>query len=420
MGNKNEKKNYKLLLINTAYPFDYGETFLESEIEYYDFEEVFIYPYPANKASKTNLPLNSNVTIIKNSKNITKIKKLLYTFKCFTDKEFYIEIQDMLKSKKFNLRTLKTLLSFMWAGEYYAHSLSKELKKIESKGNNIILYAYWMHITAFIAAKTKNEYKNIAIRTICRCHRYDVYEYRHEKEYIPFRKYIFSNMDKICCISDDSRNYLTSKYPEFKEKLSVNRLGTKDYGFDYHEKHSPLSIVSCSWMRPVKRVMRILDAISQLGCSVRWTHYGDGEEFEGIKLKAENYISEKGLFQVDFKGATPNSQVIEHYQRGEYDLFINVSESEGVPVSIMEAISFGIPVIATDVGGTNEIVINNKNGFLLEKDFEIVELVNAIRKINSMKKERYENMCISSRRIWEERCDASKNYSNFISELIQG
>ena len=38
------------------------------------------------------------------------------------------------------------------------------------------------------------------------------------------------------------------------------------------------------------------------------------------------------------------------------DLFINTSSSEGVPVSIMEALSVGIPIIATDVGGTKEIV----------------------------------------------------------------
>ena len=48
---------------------------------------------------------------------------------------------------------------------------------------------------------------------------------------------------------------------------------------------------------------------------------------------------------------------------------MNVSESEGIPVSIMEASSFGIPVIATNVGGVGEIVENGYNGLLLNKDF---------------------------------------------------
>ena len=49
------------------------------------------------------------------------------------------------------------------------------------------------------------------------------------------------------------------------------------------------------------------------------------------------------------------------------DYFINLSDSEGIPVSIMEAMSVGIPIIARDVGGNREIVTNN-NGCLLEGD----------------------------------------------------
>ena len=59
------------------------------------------------------------------------------------------------------------------------------------------------------------------------------------------------------------------------------------------------------------------------------------------------------------------------------DALINVSESEGLPFSMMEAISFGIPVIGTNVGGVKEI-INNDTGILLEKDFEIKSLSSLI------------------------------------------
>ena len=59
-------------------------------------------------------------------------------------------------------------------------------------------------------------------------------------------------------------------------------------------------------------------------------------------------------------------------------MFINVSSTEGIPVSIMEAMSFGIPVIATAVGGTPEIV-NNENGYLLSKDPSAKELAEVIQ-----------------------------------------
>jgi len=48
----------------------------------------------------------------------------------------------------------------------------------------------------------------------------------------------------------------------------------------------------------------------------------------------------------------PHNDVLNYYASNPVDVFINTSSSEGLPVSIMEAMSFGIPVIATNVGGT--------------------------------------------------------------------
>ena len=48
--------------------------------------------------------------------------------------------------------------------------------------------------------------------------------------------------------------------------------------------------------------------------------------------------------------------LVDWYRRNRVDLFISLSSSEGLPVSMMEAISFGIPILATDVGGVSEIV----------------------------------------------------------------
>jgi len=64
------------------------------------------------------------------------------------------------------------------------------------------------------------------------------------------------------------------------------------------------------------------------------------------------------------------------------DIFVNPSYSEGLPTSVLEAGSMNIPIIATNVGGTNEIIINNKNGFLIpiKKDNLIKEKINKLVK----------------------------------------
>ena len=88
--------------------------------------------------------------------------------------------------------------------------------------------------------------------------------------------------------------------------------------------------------------------------------------FDELKQSAE-----RSLHSTEFHlmGNTANSEVMRRYGKMNVDVFVNVSENEGLPISIMEATSFGMPVIATDVGGTSEIVKNGENGFLIEKDF---------------------------------------------------
>ncbi len=61
-----------------------------------------------------------------------------------------------------------------------------------------------------------------------------------------------------------------------------------------------------------------------------------------------------------------------------------MSSSEGLPVTMMECMARGMPVMATDVGGVCEIVENGKNGFMLKPDFTDGELVSAIKEYAEM------------------------------------
>ena len=66
------------------------------------------------------------------------------------------------------------------------------------------------------------------------------------------------------------------------------------------------------------------------------------------------------------------------------DIFINVSSSEGLPVAIMEAISFDIPIIATNVGGTSEIV-TPETGILIAPDSAPELIAARIRELYKVK-----------------------------------
>ena len=95
---------------------------------------------------------------------------------------------------------------------------------------------------------------------------------------------------------------------------------------------------------------------------VLWTHIGDGPVLPALMAMAGHALSRN--FQIRFTGGLANARVMEFYREHPVDVFVNVSASEGLPVSIMEAQSFGIPVVATAVGGIPEIV-TDQNGRLL-------------------------------------------------------
>ena len=105
-------------------------------------------------------------------------------------------------------------------------------------------------------------------------------------------------------------------------------------------------------------------------------HYGDGPQLEEARAACSLLTHSTAKFA----GALPNDALLGEYAAKHFDVFVNVSSSEGLPLSIMEACGFGIPVIATDVGGTHEIVSDGVNGFLLPSDCGPEDVAAAIKR----------------------------------------
>ena len=98
-------------------------------------------------------------------------------------------------------------------------------------------------------------------------------------------------------------------------------------------------------------------------------------------------------------------------------MFINVSTTEGTPVSIMEAISCGIPVIATSVGGNVEIV-QERNGYLLDKNPTPEEIGMALLRICDEREEVLKKRQ-GSRGVWLERYNETTNFDAFAQKLVE-
>ncbi len=406
----------RLILLTNSFPYDTNEAYLESEVLYYDpFERTDIFALSVQKGKKMRRMPDYNI-------HITPIffkGKLYYLLRCIFllgNRNFYKEIKKLKDKEGLSFNKIKRLIIFLVRAEYEAkYIIQKLLKDKTIKKDKVILYSYRFEYQAYIAMKIKKIFPNMTC--IARAHGYDLYEERNSEKYIPFREEILKTLDKVILISEDGKKYLEKKYPKYNSKYMISRLGTQDFGLGKRERKPVFRIVTCSYIVPVKQLDKLIEALKLLSYEIEWVHFGNGVLYQEIREKALKELPQN--IHACFMGFVENKKVLDFYQKHIVNLFINVSSSEGVPVSVMEAISFGIPCIVTNVGGNGEIIHDKKNGYLLDKKFPTQELAALIKKFIEMSEEDYRDLCNNARMFWEKEYSATKNYKKFVSELIE-
>jgi glycosyltransferase involved in cell wall biosynthesis len=177
-------------------------------------------------------------------------------------------------------------------------------------------------------------------------------------------------------------------------------------------------IVTCSSLIKLKRIDLIITALGNLRTDrkIVWNHFGEGHLQKEMKDLAQGMLGHLKNIEYQFMGQIQNSELLKFYSENKIDLFINTSSSEGIPVSIMEAQSFGIPVIATDVGGVREIVVEG-TGSVLSADFKTEQLTEIIQFYIGMPDEEANKMRKNAYNNWGRSFNASENYKNFILKV---
>ena len=281
-----------------------------------------------------------------------------------------------------------------------------------------ILYSYWFDHTATALAHIRRELPGA--KAISRAHGYDIYEEYYYPYYWPYRRETLQALDAVFFASDAGRNYYRERYPEFASKYETAHLGTRDPGFvSRSSSDGVFRIVSCAHIVPVKRLDLLLDGVAAASHmrpeqKFEWVHFGDGADRKLLARRMVGKFSSHATGRL--LGDVPNAEIMEYYRDHPVDVFVNVSSTEGgAPVAIQEALSCGIPIVATSVGGNPEVV-SEKNGILLSANPKPQEIAMALLKIREnpglsarMRKE--------SRRLWESSYNAEVNFRAFAERL---
>ena len=200
---------------------------------------------------------------------------------------------------------------------------------------------------------------------------------------------------KVICVSNFDKSLVLKYKIASLEKIEIiyNGVNTQDVETFQNSK---LSIVFIGRLAKPKDPLLLLKAFNNLPSDLKdktnISIIGDGPKLKKLK----RFIKEKELKGINLLGSIPRKEVFEVLKRS--DIFALISSWEGFPYTIIEAMSCGLPVIASDVGGIKE-AIDNKCGILVKRkdQQEIEHALEKLLKNPSLVKEMGENARKKSR-----------------------
>lgn len=407
-------KTTKMLMVTSLYPYGNGETFITAELEHVarHVSHIEIVPgfYPRNAAPR---PARQPVILAyaDGRWGALRVPMMLATLLSGLFKYRWLPDFKMILKRPGKVANFKELVRGLYRASMFERFLRQEAR--QGKAGHDVIYFYWL-VPEILGAKRFCKTSGAGTRVVCRAHRGDLYEELKPAGYAGMRREIVAAVDEIYCISEHGKRYLDQQFAHLAAKFHLARLGVNDPGYlNRQPDGGPLSIVSCSFVIASKRLPLLVDAIAHLlaadpALEVRWTHVGNGPLLEEVRAHAANRLGPRA--QALFKGYMTQAELMDLYREDAFDVIVNVSDSEGIPVSLMEAASAGIPVVATDVGGSAEI-IGDANGVLVPADADAATIAAAIARFTDRAAAAAWRR--AARRHWDERFNAAVNYDRF-------
>lgn len=186
--------------------------------------------------------------------------------------------------------------------------------------------------------------------------------------------------EKIIAVSNEVKNSLVKYQKIYKNKIIIIPNGsiipTKLKNYEKNNKN--LKILNIGRFTEQKGHLFLLEAMNDLKkegySNIHLTIVGDGT----LKKKMEDFIRENNLeSSVSLRDIIEDRNILEEVYLNS-DLFILSSLWEGFPNALLEAMSYGIVPVATDISGTREVIKDGVSGYLI-KPGSVSEIKEKIR-----------------------------------------
>jgi glycosyltransferase involved in cell wall biosynthesis len=396
-----------IVLLTSRYPFGSGETFLDAELPILArrFARVIVVP-SAHDDNQRALPSGVRCDRFLADASSRNLGRELLRHPGRAPSQYARAILEEAKPRVY-LRHPAAYAGIV-ALNLRKFRLLKDFVRREAL-EDAVFYDYWLENSTLALSYLRRS--GAIARAVARAHRFDLYDDCSELGAVPFRAFNVASLDSVFAISSHGLSFLVNHHPEAREKLVVSRLGVErqEPVSVAHADERPL-IVSSARLVAHKRVHMIPDLLAAIGRRLRWVHLGDGPDRSKVE-RAASALPDR----VEWKlaGSLEHDRVLDFFRTNSVALFVSLSASEGLPVSMMEAISFGVPVLATSVDGVPEIV-GPSTGRLVALDEPIDEVARAVRELLDGEGPTRDEIIQFSRTNF----DAETNFGNF-AEMLQ-
>lgn len=201
----------------------------------------------------------------------------------------------------------------------------------------------------------------------------------------PFMKLAQRKSDLVFVVSGEKstqkfykKNGFTNQFISIDSPVNFTKYNNISYERKKNKKQ-PQNYIYTGRLTKFKNVSFLIDVFKEylkVNSDVKLTIIGDGEEFKNIQDKIVKFHLENSVMLL---GKVRHEQIKRHLM--DNDVFLMPSFGEGVSVSVAEANTYGLPVVAQNVIGLNEQIINNVNGILCKKN-DINSFVTAMDEVS--------------------------------------
>lgn len=409
--------NKTLIYCTNSYPSDvYSEkVFADSELEAFReyFDRIILLPVDdlGHKLGfESQLPDGVEVdwSLTRQKATHSRLVKLFYIFHPYVVRSLI----DVTREARSASQWLK---GFMQAANTItiARAVKKVLHNNKLLPGNSVLYSLWFLDTASANAYIASKY---GWKCITRAHTSDLYDIDTHRIFrsAEVRRRLLGHIESVITISEHGRRYLANKFPEHISKFKVIRLGSnrsiQPGSYSLADGVSrPLEIYTVARITDCKRLSLIVDIIQKIAHytpdrKIRWTLIGDGD-YRREELLAQIESADEPNLELRHAGLLKNEEIQEIYAKRPPQWFMLMSDTEGLPVSMGEAMSYGIPVITTDVGQIGELV-DSKSGLMFPVDVDPDECARMLANM-IFDTERQRSMSLEAVAAWESRFNAS-------------